>query len=113
MLNVVKLNIVGITIILPSKILQQQYFSPLYTDFTMHSIISIVGVVLSGKENYHEWSQKIQHTFIFNELWKGVCVGEGDETLVQPTSNKELTVCENKNRKAYALIVTSVSEEVS
>lgn len=38
----------------------------------MHSLISIVGVVLFGKENYHEWSRKIKHTLIYNELWGGV-----------------------------------------
>eukprot|EP00253_Pinus_taeda_P021152 PITA_21152 len=79
----------------------------------MHSIISIVGIVLTGKENYPEWSRKIQHTLIFNELWKGVCIGEGDEAPVQPTSDKELAIWENKNNKTYALIATSVSEEVS
>ena len=79
----------------------------------MHSIISIVGVVLNGKENYLEWSHKIQHTLIFNELWKGVFFGEGDEAPVQPTLDKELDNLENKNSKAYALIATSVSEEVS
>ena len=54
--------------------------------FTMHSIISIVGIVLNSKENYPEWSRKIQHTLIFNELWKGVCVGDGDKEPEQPTS---------------------------
>jgi len=44
----------------------------------MHSLISIVGVVLTGKENYPEQSWKIKHTLIFNELWKGVCVGDRD-----------------------------------
>jgi len=48
----------------------------------MHSIISIVRVVPNGKESYPEWSRKIQKTLIFNELWKGVCVGEGDEVRV-------------------------------
>jgi len=78
-------------------------------DFTMHSIISMVGIVLTSKENYLEWSRMIKHTLIFNELWKGVCVREGDNDRVQPTSNKELIVWENKNSKAYALIATSVN----
>jgi len=42
-----------------------------------------------------------------------VCVGEGDNDLVQPTSNKELVIWENKNSKAYALIAASINEEVS
>jgi len=73
----------------------------------------MVGIVLAGKENYPEWSRMIKHTPIFNELWKGVCVGEGDNDPVQPTSDKELIIWENKNSKAYALIATSVNEEVS
>eukprot|EP00253_Pinus_taeda_P014298 PITA_14298 len=73
----------------------------------------MVGIVLTGKENYPEWSRMIKHTLIFNELWKGVCVGDGDNELVQPTSNKELVIWENKNNKAYALIAASVNEEVS
>eukprot|EP00253_Pinus_taeda_P008762 PITA_08762 len=79
----------------------------------MHSIISIVGVVLTGKENYPKWSQKIKHTLIFNELWKGVCVGDEGKELEQPTSSKEFAIWENKNSKAYALIARSVNEEVS
>jgi len=55
----------------------QKYFFLQYIDFTMHSIISIVGIILTSKENYPEWSQMIKHTLIFNELWKGVCVGDG------------------------------------
>ena len=79
----------------------------------LHSLISIVGVVLIGKKKYPEWSQKIKHTLIFNELWKGVCVGDGDKEPKQPTSDKEFAIWENKNSKAYALIATSVNEEVS
>lgn len=79
----------------------------------MHSIISIVGIVITSKENYPEWSRMIKKTLIFNELWKGVCVGDGDKEPEQPTSDKELVILENKNNKAYALIATSVNEEVS
>lgn len=67
----------------------------------MHSLISIVGVVLTDNDNYHEWSKKIKHTLIFNELWKIICEGEGDNTLEKPTSDKELAIWENKNNKAY------------
>ena len=79
----------------------------------MHSIISIVGIVLTSKENYLEWSRKIKHTLIFNELWKGVCVGDRDKEPEQPTSDKEFVIWENKNNKAYALIAASVNEQVS
>ena len=63
----------------------------------MHSLISIVGVILSAKENYPEWSQKIKHTLIFNEFWRGICEGEGDNASTNPTSDKEITIWENKN----------------
>ena len=79
----------------------------------MHSLISIVGIVLSGKENYLEWSRKIKHTLIFNELWKGICEGQEENPPAKPTSDKELAIWENKNCKAYALIAASVSEELS
>ena len=79
----------------------------------MHSLISIVGVVLSGKEKYLEWSRKIKHTLIFNEVWRGICEREEDLPPAKPTSNKEIAIWENKNCKAYALIATSVNEEVS
>ena len=79
----------------------------------INSLVSIVGVVLTDKENYPEWSQKIKHTLIFNELWKGVCVGEVDNELVKPTSDKMFIIWENKNNKTYALIIASVNEEAS
>ena len=69
-----------------------------------------MGIVLIGKENYPQWSRMIKHTLIFNELWKRVCVGDGDNEPVQPTSNKELIIWENKNGKTYALITSSVNE---
>jgi len=77
----------------------------------MHSLISIVGVVLTWKENYPEWSQKIKHTLIYNELWKGVCVGDKDKEPEQRTLDKEFSIWENKNSKAYALIAASINEE--
>jgi hypothetical protein len=77
----------------------------------MHSLVSIVGVVLSGKENYPEWSRKIEHTLIFNDLWDDIC--DGDTKPTKPTTDKELSIWMNKDKKAYALIVSSVSEEVS
>eukprot|EP00253_Pinus_taeda_P024327 PITA_24327 len=73
----------------------------------------MIGIVLTGKENYPDWSRMVQHTLIFNELWKGVCVGEGDSDPEKPTSDKELAIWENKNSKAYALIAASVNKEVS
>lgn len=65
------------------------YFG-LRSNFMLDSLISIVGVVVSEKYNYHEWSRKIKHTLIFNDLWKGVSEGEGGNPPVKPTSGKEL-----------------------
>ena len=38
----------------------------------MNSLISI-GVILSGKENYHEWFRKVKYTLSFNDTWDGIC----------------------------------------
>lgn len=79
----------------------------------MLSLISIVELFLTGKENYYEWSKKIKHTIIFNELWKGLCEGEDDNLPAKPILDKELTIWENKNNNAYAFIFASINEEVS
>ena len=57
--------------------------------------------------------EKINHTLIFNELWKGISEGQEGNPPANPTSDKELAIWENKNCKAYALIANSVNEEVS
>jgi len=77
----------------------------------MHSLVSIVVVVLRGKENYLEWSSKINHAIIFNDIWDGI--SNGDTSPTKPMEDKELAIWKNKDKKAYALIVASVSEEVS
>jgi len=77
----------------------------------MHSLVSIVGIVFNVKENWSEWSTKIKHTLIFNDFWVGIC--DGDNQPTKPTNAKELTVWNVKNNKAYALIASSVSEEVN
>jgi hypothetical protein len=38
----------------------------------MHSLISIVNMVLNDKDNYREWYRNIKSTLIFNDLWKGI-----------------------------------------
>jgi len=76
-----------------------------------HSLVSIVGVVLNGKENYPEWSRKIEHTMIFNNIWDDIC--DGDTKPTKPTAGKELAIWTNKDKKAYTLIFAFVSEEVS
>ena len=45
----------------------------------MNSLISIVGVILSRKENYQEWFRKVKNTLIFNDMWDGVCENENLE----------------------------------
>jgi len=72
-----------------------------------------VGVVLVGKENYHERSRQIKHTLTFNEPWNGICEGEGGNALEKPMYDKDLAILENKNIKSYSLIVASINEEVS
>ena len=89
------------------------HFFTQYIDFKMHSAITIIRVVLSRKENYLEWSRKIKHTLLFNQLWRGFCEGEGDNAPAKPTLYKEISILENKNKKAYALIAQFVNEEVS
>ena len=58
----------------------------------MHSLISIVGVVLFGKENYQEWFQKITNTLVFNDLWEEFCEGKDDNNPEQPTNDKQLAI---------------------
>jgi hypothetical protein len=79
----------------------------------MHSLISIVGVVLIDKENYPEWSRKIIHTLIFSNLWEGISEGEADYQLTIPTTDKDISIWNNKDKKEYAVIAVTISEEVS
>ena len=79
----------------------------------MHSLISIMGVVLSEKTNYQECFQKIKNTLIFNYLWEEVCEGKDDNDPEMPTDDKQLAIWKTKDKKAYALIFASITEEVS
>jgi len=56
----------------------------------MHSLISIVNVVLTDKENYREWYRKIKSTLIFNDMWIGIC-----EAKVVNEEEVELVVMED------------------
>ena len=76
-------------------------------------MVSIVGVVLTGKDNYSEWLRKIKHIFIFNDLWVGICEGEGDVAPEELTLGKELAKWKSKEKKAYVLIASTVTKEVS
>jgi len=79
----------------------------------MHSLLSIVGVVLFGQENYQEWFRKIKNTLIFNDLWEEICEGKDDNDLEKPTDARQLAIWKSKDKKAHALIYASVTEEVS
>ena len=93
----------------------------------MNSLISVVEVILFGKENYHEWFCKVKNTLIFNDMWDGICenknlehkkdgdaIYEVDKSApVPPTNTKELALWKIKDKKAYSLIIASVTEEVS
>ena len=45
----------------------------------MNSLISIVGVIFSVKENYEEWFRKVKNTLIFNDMWDRICENENLE----------------------------------
>ena len=89
----------------------------------MNSLILIVGVILSGKENDREWFRKVKNTLIFNDTWDGICekdkkdgeaIDQVDKSArVPPTNAKELALWKSKEKKDYALIIASISEEVS
>jgi hypothetical protein len=79
----------------------------------MHSLIFIVDVILTNKDTYPKWFKRIKHTFIFNELWDDICDGENDSDSSQPIGDKEIIVWKNKDKKEYAIIAVSISEEVS
>ena len=67
------------------------------------------------------------NTLIFNDMWDGICENEnfgdnkygdaidevGKSALIPPTNTKELALWKIKDKKVYALIIASVSEEVS
>jgi hypothetical protein len=79
----------------------------------MHSLISIVGVVLSRQENYQEWFWKIKNTLIFNDLWEEICECKDDNESEQPTDVRQLAIWKSKDKEAHALISASDTEEVS
>ena len=82
---------------------------------------------MSRKENYEGWFCKVKNTLIFNDMWDGICenynledkkdgevIDEVDKSApVPPTNDKELTLWKSKDKKAYSLIIASLSEEVS
>ena len=51
----------------------------------------------------------IKNTLIFNGMWVGVCEGKKGNELDQPDEEKQLAIWKSKDKRAYALISTSVS----
>ena len=45
----------------------------------MNSLVSIVGVIFSRKENYQDWFHKVKNTLIFNDTWDEICENENVE----------------------------------
>jgi hypothetical protein len=83
------------------------YFTFFLLDFAfkIHSLVSIVGVVLNGKENYSESSKNIENTLIFNYIWDGI--DDGYTSPIKPIVVKEIGIWMDKDKKAYALIIAS------
>ena len=50
---------------------------------------------------------------VFNNLWDGVCEGENGTTPTRLMEDKEIAIWNHKGKKTYALIYSSISEEVS
>ena len=101
----------------------------------MLSLVFIIGVVLTGKENYREWYRKIKSTLIFNNPWKRICKetvvpnsrkiteeeakSEEEASILKTKSskhrrkpvisatNKEREIWEDKDQKAYVVISTT------
>jgi hypothetical protein len=68
----------------------------------MHSLISIIGVVLTGKENYREWYNKIKSTLIFKDLWNDI--------YEVATVNEEEDESKTKSECSRSTIMTSNKE---
>jgi hypothetical protein len=56
----------------------------------MHSLISIVGIVLSSKENYQEWFRKIKNTLIFNDMWDDICETKDETKMTVSQRNLQM-----------------------
>ena len=79
----------------------------------MTSIVSVVGVVLSRKENYQEWFRNLKSALVFNDLWEvfqGKKDSDGKKIATDLLDNeKYCAIWETKDNKAYALVTTSVT----
>jgi len=53
----------------------------------MNSLVSLIGIVFSRKENYQEWFRKVKNALTFNDRWDGVC--EEKEGNVPHQSDEE------------------------
>ena len=87
----------------------------------MHSLASIVGAVITRKDAYPDWSRNIKSTFIYNDLCDGIFEGSTIETKFAtlksnpkpPTTKKDQAIWQTREKKELALIVATISKEVS
>lgn len=82
----------------------------IYFQFTMQSIVSLIGEILTGKDTWLEWHRKVENTLIFNDLWYKIC--DGDTQPTEPTDVKEKEIWNYKNSKALALIRDSINGDI-
>jgi hypothetical protein len=68
----------------------------------MHSLITIIGVVLTSLENYREWYRKIKRTSIFNDFSNGICEAT-------PFSEKEFESVESKTQSKCSKLTIPTS----
>jgi hypothetical protein len=83
----------------------------------MRSLVSIVGVVLTGKEKYREWYRKIKNTLIFNDLWNGIFEAVAvprDRKIIEKEleSEEEASVLKMKSsRPRRKLVISTTNKE--
>jgi hypothetical protein len=58
----------------------------------MHSLITIISVVLIGKENYREWYINIKITLIFNDLWNNIYEVVNEEEFESTATEKKIRI---------------------
>jgi hypothetical protein len=65
---------------------------------------------LDGPKNYKSWSQHMQNTLIYNELWRDIY--DGDTAPTKPTDATSLEKWNLKDEKALALLRSFVTEHM-
>ena len=78
----------------------------------MQSIASIVSATLTNKDTYSEWWRKIKSTFIYNDLWDGICEGSTIETEAGNPITIDPRPPESKKDKEKATVNEEVSQHI-